>query len=188
MQRSSTVAGANLHRDRIGLETNLPISKRKMITVTLGTIFFPFDRAAEWLDVLLERDFIVEPVLFQHGSTSVARLNHPLLTTVPSLTREEMRKAVLSSSLVISHAGQGSTRMLCEMGARFILLPRLKRYREHVDDHQLLFARAVTKYGIHHCNKFEQLVDFVRQPPTPSQRALFQVPSLVDYLIDSVAS
>lgn len=126
-----------------------------MIVYTLGTIFFPFDRAVDWLQELLEQEIIVEAVLLQHGATSAAKLNHPLLTSVPSLTRSEMYEAVKQSSLVISHAGQGSTRMLAEMGACFVLLPRLKRYGEHVDDHQLLFARTVEKYGVLHCKELD---------------------------------
>lgn len=82
-----------------------------MIIYTLGTIFFPFDRAVSWLQELLEKEIIVEPVLLQHGATS-PKLSHPLLTSVVSLPRDQMHQSVKQASLVISHAGQGSTRML----------------------------------------------------------------------------
>lgn len=154
-----------------------------MIVYTLGTIFFPFDRAANWLQELLERKIIVEPVLFQHGSTSVAKLSHPLLTNVASLTRDEMYESVKHASLVISHAGQGSTRMLAEMGACFVLLPRLRRHGEHVDDHQLLFARTVEKFGIHYCTELGQLSHHVRERPPHFQGELFKAPSLTKHLI-----
>lgn len=159
-----------------------------MIVVTLGTMLFPFNRAVDWLEILLEQNLITEPVLFQYGSTPVARLNHPLLTKIPSLAREEMQQAILDSSLVISHAGQGSTRLLSEMGARFVLLPRRQCYGEHVDDHQLLFAQAVTQFGVRHCIEFQELADFIKCPPAPSQRIFSQAPSLVDHLIASVTS
>lgn len=154
-----------------------------MIVYTLGTIIFPFDRAINWLQILLEEEIIVEPVLLQHGSTSAAKLTHPLLTSVVSLTRNEMYEAVKQASLVISHAGQGSTRMLTEMGACFILLPRLKRYKEHVDDHQLLFARAVEKYGVQHCTELDQLIYYVKYRPYPFEGELFNAPSLTEHLI-----
>ncbi len=154
-----------------------------MIVYTLGTIFFPFDRAINWLQVLLEKEIIVEPVLLQHGATSAPRLNHPLLTSVPSLTRNEMRASVKQASLVISHAGQGSTRMLAEMGTCFILLPRLKRYGEHIDDHQLLFARTVERFGIKYCTELGQLIDYVKQRPSLFQGQLLQAPLLVEHLI-----
>lgn len=153
-----------------------------MIIYTLGTIFFPFDRAITWLEILLEQKIICEPVLLQHGATTVD-ISHPLLTSVVSLTREEMHRYVQQASLVISHAGQGSTRMLAEKGACFVLLPRLKRYGEHVDDHQLLFARTVEKFGVHHCTELEQLISAVQQRPSPLQNELFNAPLLTKHLI-----
>jgi UDP-N-acetylglucosamine transferase subunit ALG13 len=159
-----------------------------MIVYTLGTIFFPFERAVSWLQILLEKEIIAEPVLFQHGATSTAKLRHPLLTSVASLTRSEMYEAVKQSSLVISHAGQGSTRMLAEMGACFILLPRLKRYGEHVDDHQLFFARTVEKFGVHYCTELDQLINYVKQRPCPFQGELLNAPSLVEHLIAHYSS
>jgi UDP-N-acetylglucosamine transferase subunit ALG13 len=154
-----------------------------MIVFTLGTIFFPFDRAIDWLQELLEKEVIVEPVLLQHGSTSVAKLSHPLLTSVASLTRNEMYESVKEASLVISHAGQGSTRMLAEMGACFVLVPRLKCYGEHIDDHQLLFARRIAKSGIPYCTELDQLIKCVKERPFPFQGDLFNAPSLAEYLI-----
>lgn len=154
-----------------------------MIVYTLGTIFFPFDRAVSWLQILLEEEIIVEPVLLQYGSTSAAWLSHPLLTSVASLTRQEMYEAVKQASLVISHAGQGSTRMLAEMGATFVLIPRQKRYGEHIDDHQLLFSRAVEKFGVHYCTELHQLINCVKYHPLPFQGELFQAPLLVEHLI-----
>lgn len=158
-----------------------------MIVVTLGTIFFPFDRAVIWLQELLDQEIIKEKVLLQHGSTSVARLTHPLLTDRASLPREEMYKYIQQSSLVISHAGQGSTRMLVQLGASFVLLPRLKQYGEHVDNHQLLFAKAMARFGIPYCTKFEHLVNYIKHPPEPIERKIFEGPSLAEYLASNLA-
>ncbi len=152
-----------------------------MIVFTLGTIPFPFNRAVDWLERLLEEEIITEPVLFQHGATSVARLHHPLLTTVVSLTKIEMQESIEKASLVISHAGQGSTRMLAKMRSSFILLPRLKRYGEHIDDHQLLFAQLVENFGISYCTEFDSLVNYIKYPPLPFEGKLFDAPSLAKY-------
>lgn len=154
-----------------------------MILYTLGTASYPFDRAVQWLQELLVREIIVEPVLLQHGVTSVEKLQHPLVTSVVGLPQTEMQSAVHDASLVISHAGQGSTRMLADQGARFILIPRLGCYGEHVDDHQLLFAQAVAKLGVLYCTDLEQLAMQVMQPPPPFQGGLFKAPALVSHLI-----
>lgn len=154
-----------------------------MIIVTFGTIDYPFNRVIIWLRTLLESNLINEPILFQHGKSSVKYLNHPLLTNVASLTRLEMQEYTKQSSFVISHAGQGTTRMLAEMGKSFVLIPRLKQYNEHIDNHQLLFARQVAKYGIHYCTEFSQLVKYVQKRPLPYKGELFKAPLLVEYLI-----
>jgi UDP-N-acetylglucosamine transferase subunit ALG13 len=158
-----------------------------MIVITVGTIFFPFDRVINWLEVLLKKEIITEPVLLQHGSTTV-KFNHPLLTSVVSLSRRDIEEAVQQASLVISHAGQGSTRMLADKGACFVLLPRLKRYEEHVDDHQLSFARAMEKFGIHHCTEFDQLVECIKHPPSPFRGNFFQASLLVEHLASQYGS
>lgn len=154
-----------------------------MIFVTLGTQFFPLDRATEWLKKLLDHQIIREPVIYQHGITSVASLQHPLLTTVSSLSLEEMKNTIQQASLVISHAGQGSTRLLARLGSCFILLPRLKKYGEHVDNHQLDFTLAVANLGIHYCTEFEDLVGFIQTPPPPFEGDFLPGPPLVDYLL-----
>lgn len=154
-----------------------------MILYTLGTTGYPFDRAINWLQELLKIEIIVESVLLQHGVTSVANFSHPLLTSVVGLNRNEMHEAVKNASLVISHAGQGSTRMLADMGARFVLLPRLKCYGEHVDDHQLLFARAVEKLGVRYCTELNQLIGSIVNPPFSFQGKLLEDRFLVEHLI-----
>ena len=154
-----------------------------MILFTIGTIVYPFERSITWIQTLLEQKIINEPVLVQHGDTSIEGLDHPLVGTTPWLDRNEMHRAVSEASLVISHAGQGSTRMLADMGARFVLLPRLKCYGEHVDDHQLYFARSVEKLGVRYCTELPQLKAFILNPPPPLPGKLFDAPPLVDHLI-----
>ncbi|UFP93737.1 glycosyltransferase [Gloeobacter morelensis] len=154
-----------------------------MILVTLGTQFFPFDRSVRWLNELLAQGVIDEPVLLQHGETTPTRPLHPLVTAVYSLEIGEMQEAVRRSSLVVSHAGQGSARMLARLGARFVLLPRLKRHGEHIDDHQLLFAQAVARLGVPHCTNRTELARYILQPPAPFEGELFKAPSLADHLV-----
>jgi UDP-N-acetylglucosamine transferase subunit ALG13 len=154
-----------------------------VILFTIGTIVYPFDRSITWLQTLLEQKIIQEPVLLQHGDTSIEGLDHPMVGTTAWLDRNEMHRAVREASLVISHAGQGSTRMLADMGARFVLLPRLKCYGEHVDDHQLDFARSVEKLGVRYCTELPKLSEYILNPPPPIPGKLFKSPNLVEHLI-----
>jgi UDP-N-acetylglucosamine transferase subunit ALG13 len=97
-----------------------------VITVTLGTIPFSFNRVINWLDILLDCQVISEPIFIQHGVTDISAIAvHPLVTAVPLLDSASLMKIAKDSRLVISHAGQGSTRAFVEKGASLILLPRL---------------------------------------------------------------
>lgn len=97
-----------------------------MLTVTLGTIPYPFPRVIAWLQVLIENGLVTEPTFIQSGVTDVSPLaGYSLIQTRPIVESSELIHMVNQSRLVISHAGQGSTRMLAAQGASFVLLPRL---------------------------------------------------------------
>lgn len=154
-----------------------------MITVTLGTIPFPFDRAINWLNILLEEEVISESVFVQHGVSDVSVLaKHSLITAAPILQTRELMKMVDDSRLIVSHAGQGSTRAFASRGACFILLPRLARFDEHIDDHQLSFAKSVVKFGVPYCLSLEELKQLILQPPPRLQQQLFEGPKLAEHL------
>jgi len=155
-----------------------------MILMTLGTISFPFDRAVLWLRILLNSEIINEPVFLQYGNSSISFiLEHPLVTLEPTVTANEWNKLVDESRLVISHAGQGSTRMLAARGARFLLLPRFKSFGEHIDNHQLLFAQSLAQFGIDYFVSLERLEKAILNPPPAFQGKLFETPKLTDYLL-----
>lgn len=155
-----------------------------MIFMTLGTVSFQFNRAVNWLSVLLESGVISEPVFLQYGSSDPSGLiGHPLVTLEPTIHGRKMTEFVKNSRLVISHAGQGSTRMLAAQGCSFILIPRLNKYGEHVDNHQLLFTKAVENFGIKSCLSLEELKNAVLEPPPIFQGQIFQNPKLTEHLL-----
>ncbi len=49
---------------------------------------------------------------------------------------------------MITHAGVGSILITLMNGKRPIVVPRLARFREHVDDHQLELARRLSEIGV----------------------------------------
>ena len=51
-----------------------------------------------------------------------------------------MAERIKTASLVISHAGAGTTLLCLKLKKRPILVARMKKYGEHVDDHQVVFA------------------------------------------------
>lgn len=154
-----------------------------MITFTLGTIHYPFYRLLNWLQKLLDQHQIYEKIALQYGSTPIVSFEHSLVTSFQSISPDKMEKYINNSSLVISHAGQGSTRALIEKQASFVLIPRRKCFGEHVDDHQLWFARTVAKYGIPYCLEYEQLLYYIKNPPSRFKERTFHSSSLAEYLV-----
>ncbi|MEO0406404.1 MAG: glycosyltransferase, partial [Cyanobacteria bacterium P01_A01_bin.135] len=119
-----------------------------MITVILGTSPYPFCRAIEWLSTLLNNGKIEEPIFVQSGVTDVSTISeNSLVQTDSIISSDRLIDIVRDSRFVISHAGQGSTRMLVSQGASFVLIPRLAQFKEHIDDHQLSFAKATHQLG-----------------------------------------
>ncbi len=155
-----------------------------MITVTLGTIPYSFNRSIAWLKALLDSGVIDEPVFIQYGNSDISALiNHPLVTAESVVPQAKLKAMIERSRLVISHAGQGSTRLLAAAQTQFVLLPRLAKHEEHVDDHQLMFARSVASRGVHHCVTFEALEQAVLEPPELCPPDLFAGPKLTAHLL-----
>ena len=50
------------------------------------------------------------------------------------------------SCYVVSHCGSGSLRRILRSEKKSIILPRLRKYDEHIDDHQIQIAEEYSKY------------------------------------------
>lgn len=115
----------------------------RLILLTLGTHEQPFERALELVAGLEGPD----EFLIQHGST----LPRPDLLDaewVDYLESDELLANMRRASVVISHAGVGSIITAVRNGKLPVVLPRLARYGEHVDDHQLQLAGRFAAKGL----------------------------------------
>ena len=110
-----------------------------MIFVTLGTQAYPFDRLLRGLEGVHE-ELVVQggPSTFRpEGATWFDYLEYPALL-------EHVRRA----RVVVSHAGVGTVMTVVAEGKRPVVVPRLHRYGEAVDDHQLPIARRLAAVGL----------------------------------------
>ncbi len=128
------------------VRTDSPAEARRVV-VTLGTMrTYGFERAVRRLvDVLPSVLSADAEILWQVGATSVEGLNIQARETIPAA---EMRAAVAAADLVIAHAGIGSALTALDAGRVPVLLPRLHRHDEHVDDHQQLIADELDRRGL----------------------------------------
>jgi len=110
-----------------------------VIFVTVGTLHYPFERLMRSVGTLPPAEVVV-----QHGPAEpppgVAR-------AVPFMAFDELTQALQDAEVVITHAGCGTIAVATREGHTPLVLPRLKRYGEHVDDHQLELAGALADEG-----------------------------------------
>lgn len=114
-----------------------------MIFLTVGTQF-PFDRLVKSVDQAFDGRLINEEIFAQIGETSYKPLN---FESVVSLEKNVFDKRLREASSVISHAGMGTITMALKNHKPLLVMPRLKRYREHVNDHQVATAKKFEELG-----------------------------------------
>lgn len=115
---------------------------KPLLFVTVGTDHHPFDRLVRWLDAWLESGGQKRfRCLLQHGTSmpsSVAR-------SCNYLGYDEMERALHEATVVACHGGPGTIMLAAEAGKVPIVVPRVRAMGEHVDDHQVLFARRLER-------------------------------------------
>ena len=114
-----------------------------MIFLTVGTQF-PFDRFVKAIDDVFNEGLIDEEIFSQIGKSSYKPCN---FEAVSSLENSLFAKYMQEASCVISHAGAGTITMALEYKKPLLVMPRLKKYGEAVNDHQLDIAKKFEQNG-----------------------------------------
>lgn len=114
-----------------------------MIFLTVGTQF-PFDRLVRAVDESFDNGLIDEEVFAQIGETSYRPRN---FKSVASLEKGAFDGCLKQASSVISHAGAGTITTALDNHKPLLVMPRLKKYGEVVNDHQVAIARKFSELG-----------------------------------------
>jgi UDP-N-acetylglucosamine transferase subunit ALG13 len=92
------------------------------------------------LDIVLQPS-LDEDVVVQHGHTP-RREGAPGVSWIEFAPYERILALCESASAIVSHAGVGTIMTALATRRVPVVIPRLARHEEHVDDHQLQIARA----------------------------------------------
>ena len=116
--------------------------KSPQVLVTLGTNDYPFQRAIDLIkELCIYNDSRVNWVI-QTGNTSIE--NPPINSKIIiSTSRSEMEEYIKESSLVISHCGIGSINEMLRYQKKVFFIPRVEKYNEFSDDHQMQIANEL---------------------------------------------
>ena len=156
-----------------------------MIFVCTGTQVYQFDRLLKEVDRLVEEGIIKDKVFAQTGASTYIPKNYEFK---PFLSFDEFKEYQDKASLVITHGGTGALVSASKLGKNIVAVPRLVKYGEHTDDHQLQIIDVMEKEGyIRAAYSMDELgktiLDSIAHPiRKPYKRKSLIIPLIVDYI------
>ncbi len=117
-----------------------------MILVTLGTQDKQFFRLLKAIDKEIEKGNIKDKVIVQAGY-NVGRYETKNMEMFDLIDREKFGELVNECDFLITHGGEGSILNGIKQGKKIIACPRLAKYGEHLNDHQLQIVGEFSKLG-----------------------------------------
>jgi len=134
------------------------------VFVTVGTDHHIFTRLLDWIGEWAATH-PEATVVVQHGTGAPPAG----CEAYEFLTMDEMREQISVADAVVCSSGPGAVMDARELGRLPIAVPRLARFGEHVDDHQVAFAQHLDRHGIarsaHDAGQLGALLDEVRDRP-----------------------
>lgn len=115
-----------------------------MIFVTVGTHEQQFNRLIACVDGMKQRGIIQEDVVIQTGFSTYEPQSCQWAKTFPY---QKMQQLVAEARIVITHGGPSSFFAPMMMGKIPVVVPRSKRFSEHVNNHQVRFCRQLKELG-----------------------------------------
>ena len=107
----------------------------------VGTHEQQFDRIVKAVDELESE----EKKIIQYGYSNYQPVNSVSYDFLPF---DEVKQHMLDASVIITHAGTGSVMLALSLGRRPIVVPRYRKYGEHVDDHQQQLVETLMEDGL----------------------------------------
>lgn len=133
-----------------------------MILVTLGTQKFPMDRFVKAMDELAGT--LEEEIFIQSGHSTYEPKNCKWSAFVDA---GEFQKMIENCSVLVTHSGVGTIMRGINAGRPVVVVPRLAKFHEHVDDHQVQIAEAFAgKNCVLHCEDLTRIADVIEKART----------------------
>lgn len=157
-----------------------------MIYVTLGTMFLDFERLVHAVDRIAEATG--EEVVVQLG---LSKMRPQHCTAFDFRPHDEVLELQRSARVIVGHAGIGTALDALAVKRPFIIVPRLRRYNEHMNDHQVEIAEAVQRRGwgrmVTDMAELDEACANPPQPPTVYRPNKAPLLAAVRAMVDRVA-
>ncbi|MFC5281967.1 PssE/Cps14G family polysaccharide biosynthesis glycosyltransferase [Pedobacter alpinus] len=105
-----------------------------MILVLLGTFKIEFSRPILAIENAIKSWEISEEIIVQAGHTA---FKSDFMTIRAFIEPKELDNLYERAEIIVTHGGVGSILRGFRMKKKIIAIPRLHKFKEHVDDHQI---------------------------------------------------
>lgn len=159
-----------------------------MILVLLGTQDKQFGRLLEAIQREIDNRVIKGKVVVQAGCTKFKSNDMEIFDLIPI---DDFNELIKKAELIITHGGVGSIVEALKNNKKVIVAPRLKKYNEHVNDHQLQIIDAFADMGyilpLKDFNKLGDLIEKTRGfKPKKFESNTHNMIKLIENYIDKV--
>lgn len=127
-----------------------------MIFITVGTQDKQFTRLFQIIDKAIDSNIITDEVIAQIGNTKYKSKN---IKTYKFMSDKRLNEYIDNADLIVTHGGIGIlSTSLCKK-KKIFAMPRLKVYKEHVNDHQDQIVNKFSELGyIKKINSYDEFV------------------------------
>ena len=116
-----------------------------MIFIITGTQKFQFNRLLQEIDILKKNNKISDEIFAQIGHSTYKPNTYNF---VRFLKDNEFIDRVSKADLIITHGGSAAITASLKNNKKVIVFPRLRKFGEHVDDHQLEVVSKLKQEGL----------------------------------------
>lgn len=154
-----------------------------LIFACAGSREYQFNRLFQKIDELIEAGTIKEEVIAQIGASRYVPKHY---SYKKFMDPKEFNQHLEHCRLMITHGGTGAIVGALKKGKCVIGVTRLRKYGEHVDDHQKQIIELFTKehyiYGIEEMDELSNAIAFFDKPTVSMKK--FEKESYVINIID----
>lgn len=134
-----------------------------MIFIIVGSQKFQFNRLLKTVDDLMGDGSLSDTVFAQSGYSDYKPHNYQFKQF---LDRDEFAEYEAEADIVITHGGTGAIIGAVKKGKKVIAIPRLAKYGEHVDNHQLQIIEQFREQnlicGLDDVNQLKDAIEYVK--------------------------
>ena len=159
-----------------------------MIFITLGSQKFQFNRLLIAVDRLVESGEIKEEVFAQTGYSDYIPKYFKFKNF---LNHDDFKRMQEKADIVITHGGTGAIIGAVKNGKKVIAVPRLAKYGEHVDDHQIQLIEQFKDQniicGLEDCEQLSEGMRYAREHTFDKYKSNTKtIVNSIDRFIDSI--